>query len=75
MTSGTAVACALLDAAALRLNLGAAAGRYPLIRSTLAILLRSTSTVLHFWNTSWVGRYLGLNWAIGVFRRGMRPPS
>jgi hypothetical protein len=74
MTGGMAALCALLDAAAFRLDLGAAAGRQSLIRGPLAIGIRMTSRVLRFWNTCWVGRYLGLAWVIRTFRRGMQPP-
>ncbi len=75
MTGGMAVFCALLDAAAFRLNLGAAAGRQSLIRGPLAIVIRATSSVLRFWNTCWVGRYLGLAWVISTYRRGKLPPQ
>ncbi|MEZ4505129.1 MAG: hypothetical protein R2848_04490 [Thermomicrobiales bacterium] len=74
LTKGTAMTCALLDAAALRLDLGAAAGRQSLVRGPIAMSLRATATILRFWNTSWVGRYLGLAWLWRTFRRGMQPP-
>lgn len=74
MTGGMAVVCALLDAAALRLDLGAAAGRQSLIRGPLAISARVLSRILRFWNTCWVGRYLGLAWVISTYRRGKQPP-
>lgn len=75
MTGGMAVICSLLDAAALQLDLGAAGGRHALIRGPLAIGIRALSRVLRFWNTCWVGRFLGLGWVIGTFRRGMHPPK
>ncbi len=75
MTGGMAVVCALLDAAAFRLDLGAAAGRQSLVRGPIAIGVRGASSMLRFWNTCWVGRYLGLAWVIVTFRRGMHPPS
>jgi hypothetical protein len=74
MTGGMAAICALLDAAAFRLDLGAAAGRQSLIRGPLAMSARTASTILRFWNTCWIGRYLGLAWVIRTFRRGMQPP-
>jgi len=74
MTQGMAVVCALLDAAAFRLDLGAAAGRQPLIRGPLAVSIRATSTILRVWNTSWIARYFGLAWLWRTFRRGMQPP-
>ena len=73
MTRGMAVFCALLDAAALRLDFAAAAGRHTLIRGPLAIGLRSLSRVLRFWNCCWVGRYLGMGWAIRIYRQGKLP--
>jgi hypothetical protein len=68
-----AVFCALLDAAAFRLDFAAAAGQHALIRGPLAIGLRSTSSVLRFWNSCWVGRYLGIGWVIKTFREGRLP--
>lgn len=70
LTGGMAVVCALLDAAALRLDLSAAEGRRALIRGPLAMGFRGLSRVLRFWNTCWVGRYLGLAWVIQTYRRG-----
>lgn len=74
MTQGMAAVCALLDAAAFRLDISAAFGRLPLIRLPLATGIRMTSTMLRFWNTSYVGRVLGLAWVIETFRKGMVPP-
>lgn len=73
VTRGIAVFCALLDAAAFRLDFSAAAGQQSLLRGPLAIGLRSTSSVLRFWNTCWVGRYLGMGWMIRTFRTGKLP--
>jgi hypothetical protein len=75
MTGGMAVVCALLDAAAFRLDLEAAAGRQALIRGPIAIGIRATSSILRFWNTCWVGRYLGLAWVISTYWRGKQPPK
>ena len=75
LTGGMAVICSLLDAAALQLDLGAAAGRQSLIRGPLAMSARSASTILRFWNTCWVGRYLGLAWVVRTLRQGMQPPK
>jgi hypothetical protein len=75
MTGGMAAICALLDAAAFRLDLAAAAGRQSLIRGPLAIGIRAMSGMLRFWNTCWVGRYLGLAWVISTYRRGKVPPK
>ena len=70
-----AVICAFLDALALQLNLGAAEGRHPLLRTPFAIMARALSTVIAFWTTSWVGRTLGLAWCIRTFQRGRIPPE
>ena len=69
-----AMVCALLDALALQLNLGAAAGRHPLLRTPFAIMVRWLSTIIAFWTTSWVGRTLGLAWCVRTFQRGKRTP-
>jgi hypothetical protein len=70
-----AMICALLDALALQLNVGAAEGRHPLLRTPFAIMARALSTVIAFWTTSWVGRTLGLAWCIRTFRQGRIPPE
>lgn len=72
LTGGPAVICALLDALALRLDLAAAAGRHPLLRTPLAIGARSLSMFLAFWFTSWVGTFLGLSWVVRTFRAGKK---
>ena len=74
VTGGMAAFCALLDAAAFRLDLSAAAGRQSLIRGSMAIGIRATSSILRFWNTCWVGRYLGLAWVIRTYQQGKQPP-
>lgn len=74
MGTGAAATCALLDAFALQMDLGAASGSWPLVRAPLAIFARGLSTALRFWSTSWVGTTLGLAWVIRTFQRGKRPP-
>jgi len=66
--------CALLDALALQMDLGAASGRLPLLRTPLAIGARGLSAVIRVWSTSWVGATLGLAWVIRTFQRGKQPP-
>ncbi|HET9660152.1 MAG TPA: hypothetical protein VFP05_07460 [Thermomicrobiales bacterium] len=73
--TGTAALCALLDAFALQMNLGAASGSFPLLRTPLAVGARGLSTVIRYWSTSWVGATLGLAWVIRTFRRGKQPPT
>ncbi len=73
VTRGMAVFCALLDAAAFRLDFAAATGQQTLLRGPLAIGLRFMSSVLRFWNSCWVGRYLGMGWVIRTFRQGKLP--
>jgi hypothetical protein len=75
MGTGTAAACRLLDAFALQMDLGAATGRWPLLRTSLALFARGLSTALRVWSTSWVGAYLGLAWVIRTFQRGKQPPE
>ena len=72
LTGGPAVVCALLDALALRLDLAAAAGRHPLLRTPLAIGVRMISTFLAFWFTSWVGTFLGFSWVVKTYRAGKK---
>jgi len=67
------VVCALLDAFALRMDLGAAAGRFALVRTPLAIGARGLSWVIRFWSTTWVGAFLGVGWVIRTFQQGKRP--
>lgn len=62
MGPGTATTCALLDAFALRMDIGAASGRFPLLRTPLAIGARGLSTVIRLLATSWVGACLGYIW-------------
>ena len=71
---GTATACALLDAFALQMDLGAASGRFSLLRTPLAIGARGLSTVIRYWSTTWIGAVLGLGWVIRTFQQGKRPP-
>jgi hypothetical protein len=74
MTGGMKAICAFLDAAAFQLDLAAAAGRQSLIRGPLAMSIRATSRILRFWNTTWVGRYLGIAWVLRTFWQGRKPP-
>lgn len=69
-----AAICALLDAFALWLDLGAAAGRHPLFRTPIAIGARALSTGIRFWCTSWVGTFLGLSWVFRTYRQSQKPP-
>ena len=73
LSKGRAVFCALLDAFALQMDLGAASGRFPLIRTPLAIGARGLSRVVRYWSTTWVGAFLGLGWVIRTFQQGKRP--
>ncbi|MCA9859766.1 MAG: hypothetical protein KC438_08595 [Thermomicrobiales bacterium] len=75
LSRGTALFCNLLDALALQLDLGAAAGRQSIVRGSTAMGVRFTAWSIRTWSTSWVGATLGLAWVISVFRRGKRPPS
>jgi hypothetical protein len=74
MGTGAAATCALLDAFALQMDLSAAAGSWPLMRTPVAIFARGLSTALCIWSTSWVGTFLGLAWVIRTFQRGKQPP-
>lgn len=74
MSSGRATACALLDAFALQMDIGAASGRMALLRTPFAIGARALSTVIRYWSTSWVGSVLGLGWIIRTFQQGKQPP-
>jgi hypothetical protein len=75
MGAGAAATCALLDAFALQMDLRAASGSWPLVRTPVAIFARGLSTALRIWSTSWVGTVLGLAWVIRTFQRGRRPPG
>ncbi len=66
--------CALLDAFALQMDLRAASGSFPLLRTPIAISARFLSTVIRLWSTSWVGATLGIAWVIRTFQRGKQPP-
>ena len=72
--TGTATFCALLDAFALQMDLAAASGRFPLLRTPLAIGARGLSTAIRYWSTSWVGTTLGLAWVFRTFQQGKQPP-
>ena len=75
MGSGAAAICALLDAFALHMDLGATSGSWPLVRAPMAIFARGLSTALRIWATSWVGTFLGLAWVIRTFQQGKQPPE
>jgi hypothetical protein len=66
--------CALLDAFALQMDLRAASGSFPILRTPLAIGARGLSLAIRYWTTSWVGTFLGLAWVIRTFQRGKQPP-
>lgn len=72
-TGFPAVACALLDALALWLDLGAARGRQPLLRAPVAIAARALSWAIAVWSTSWIGTALGLSWLMRTYHRGKWP--
>ncbi len=74
LSPGRATFCALLDAFALHMDMAAASGRFPLLRTPLAIGARMLSTIIRHWSTSWVGATLGLGWIIRTFQDGQRPP-
>ncbi len=73
LSTSRAVFCALLDAFAMQMDLGAASGRFPLIRTPLALGARGLSRVIRYWSTTWVGAFLGLGWVIRTFQQGKRP--
>ena len=75
MGTGSAAACALLDAFALQMDIGAASGRFALLRTPLAIGSRGLSTIIRYWSTSWVGAFLGLSWVVRTFQQGKQPPK
>ena len=64
----------MLDAFAMVMDLRAAAGSFPLLRTPLAIGARAIATIVRYWSSSWVGTYLGLSWFFLTFQRGKQPP-
>ncbi len=73
LSTNRAIVCALLDAFAMQMDLGAASGRFALLRTPLAIGARGLSRVVRYWSTTWVGAFLGLGWVIRTFQQGKRP--